>query len=311
MELLFLGTGSGMPSKQRNTSSVLLNLVEEIDEIWMFDCGEATQHQLLHVPIRPRKITKIFITHLHGDHIFGLPGFLSSRSFLDGRTTVTVYGPKGIKDFIKMSLEISNTHLAYELKIVELDNEFVFETDKFSVISTKLDHGVASYGFKIIEKDSPGELLVDKLRELNIPPGPLYQRIKEENVVEMENGRVLKQRDFLGPDKKGRSVAILGDTRYKPDLVSFLDCVDVCVHEATFSEDEKTLAHNYFHSTTRQAATLAKASQVNQLILTHISARYQKSDYARILEEAKSIFPATSLAMDYFSYKIHRMKPIN
>ena len=121
MELLFLGTGSGVPAKHRNVSSIALKLLEERNSIWLFDCGEATQHQILHTTLKPRKIKKIFITHLHGDHIFGLPGLLSSRSFLGGDDEVIVYGPKGIKNFIETSLLVSETHLAYDIDIVEFD----------------------------------------------------------------------------------------------------------------------------------------------------------------------------------------------
>lgn len=119
MEIKFLGTGAGVPSKERNVSAIALNLTEEINHIWLFDCGEATQHQILHTNLKPRKINKIFITHLHGDHIYGLPGLLSSRSFLNGDDLLTVYGPPGIKDYIKTSLNISGTHLTYPLDIIE------------------------------------------------------------------------------------------------------------------------------------------------------------------------------------------------
>src|SRR5690625_4111537 len=113
MELVFLGTGAGVPSKNRNVSAIALTLLQELNEIWLFDCGEATQHQILNTSIKPGKISKVFITHLHGDHIYGLPGFLSSRSFQGGDSPLTVYGPKGIKSFIQISLETTDTHLNY------------------------------------------------------------------------------------------------------------------------------------------------------------------------------------------------------
>src|SRR5690625_4222524 len=120
MELIFLGTGAGIPSKQRNVSAVALTLLQELNSIWLFDCGEATQHQILHTTIKPRKINKIFITHLHGDHIFGLPGLLSSRSFQGGESPLTVYGPPGIKQYIETSMEVSQSNVTYPLQIEEI-----------------------------------------------------------------------------------------------------------------------------------------------------------------------------------------------
>src|SRR5699024_2373757 len=141
MELIFLGTGAGLPSKERNVSAIALSLLQEINSIWLFDCGEATQHQILHTSIKPRKINKIFITHLHGDHIFGLPGLLGSRSFQDGEA-LTIYGPKGIKNFVETSLEVSATHLTYPLYIEEITEGIIFENNHFTVTAAQLEHGV-------------------------------------------------------------------------------------------------------------------------------------------------------------------------
>ena len=127
MELEFLGTGAGSPSKSRNVSAVALKLLDEIKKIWLFDVGEGTQHQILNTTIRPRKIDKIFITHMHGDHIFGLPGLLSSRSFQGGEETLEIYGPKGIEEYVRTSLNLSKSRLSYPLKFIEVqDKEVVF-----------------------------------------------------------------------------------------------------------------------------------------------------------------------------------------
>src|SRR5690625_940048 len=133
MELKFLGTGAGVPSKNRNVSSIALSLLQEINSVWLFDCGEATQHQILHTTIKPRKINNIFITHLHGDHIFGLPGFLSSRSFQGGEDLLTIYGPAGLKQFIDTCLNISETHLQYDINIEEISEGTILEDDTFIV----------------------------------------------------------------------------------------------------------------------------------------------------------------------------------
>lgn len=203
MEFVFLGTGAGVPSKGRNVSAIALQLLEERGQTWLFDCGEATQHQILHTSVRPRRIEKIFITHLHGDHIFGLPGLLGSRSFQGGTTPLTVYGPKGIKQFIEVALSVSTTHVKYPLEIVEITEEgTVFEDNEFHVETKRLSHGIECFGYRIIEKDIQGALLVDKLLEMGVKPGPLFKRLKDGEVVELENGAILNGKDFIGPPQK-------------------------------------------------------------------------------------------------------------
>jgi ribonuclease Z len=299
MEILFLGTGAGVPAKMRNVSSLVLKLLDERGSLWLFDCGEATQHQILHTSIKPRRIEKIFITHLHGDHIYGLPGLLSSRSFQGGDSLVTVYGPKGMKEYIDISLQVSGTYLKYPLEIIEVVEGIVFEDDQFLVEARKLDHGIISYGYRVIEKDRPGSLLVEKLKEANIPPGPLYKKIKAGEDIVLEDGSRLDSSQFRGEDIKGRIVTILGDTRLCDNAYTLALQADLLIHEATFAKDEEQLAHDYFHSTTRQAAMVAKEAGVKQLCLTHISSRYDKKASQLLVEEAREVFPTTVIAEDF------------
>lgn len=308
MKLFFLGTGAGVPSKERNVASIVLEMLQEVSSVWMFDCGEATQHQILRTNIRPRKIEKIFITHLHGDHIYGLPGLLSSRSFQNGDTPVTVYGPKGIKEYVEISLNVSETKLAYPLNFVEVHEGIIFEDDHFKVLCRQLDHGITSYGYRVVEKNLPGELQVDKLMANGIQPGPVYQQIKENEQYQLEDGQVVFRNEYLGPDKPGRIISILGDTRYLPEISDFVSHSDVLVHEATFEATNEELAFRYFHSTTKQAASLARNSEVDQLILTHISSRYQDDDYSQLLFEAQQEFNNTLIANDFFEYEIPQKK---
>ncbi|KGX91317.1 ribonuclease Z [Pontibacillus halophilus JSM 076056 = DSM 19796] len=305
MELHFLGTGAGVPSKKRNVSSLALQMLQERGSTWLFDCGEATQHQILHTNIRPRRIEKIFITHLHGDHIFGLPGLLGSRSFQGGETPLEIYGPKGIEAFVETALTISGTRLKYNIEIIEIDEEgIIFEDHQFLVECRSLDHGLSSFGYSIQEKDSPGELLVDQLKADGIEPGPIYQKIKDNPTVTLEDGRVLNRKDYIGPDKKGRKVCIFGDTRYVPNLTDFARNADVLVHEATFAEGEEAMAHDYHHSTTIQAAQFAKDSHVQKLILNHISSRYQNDMLETLREQARTIFPHTDIATDLSHFQV-------
>jgi ribonuclease Z len=259
MQIEFLGTGAGSPSKQRNVTSIALKLLEERNAIWLFDVGEATQHQILRTTIRPRKIEKIFITHLHGDHIFGLPGLLSSRSFQGGNEPLTIYGPRGIEDFVKVSLRVSETKLSYPLKFVELtDGGVIFKDKTFTVSCEKLDHKIECFGYRIVEHDHPGELKVEKLKEMNIPSGPVYGQLKAGKTVTLEDGTILDGHDFIGMPQKGRIVAILGDTRKNGNSIKLAHNADVLVHESTFAKGEGRMARNYYHSTSAQAAQIAK-----------------------------------------------------
>ena len=300
MQLEFLGTGAGSPSKQRTVTSVALKLLEELNEIWLFDAGEATQHQILHTTIRPRKVTKIFITHLHGDHIFGLPGFLSSRSFQGGNEPLTIYGPVGIKKFVMTALQVSESRLSYPLKFVEIDHsQELFNERGFKVTTMSLDHKIACYGYRIEEADHPGELQVDKLRQDNIPSGPIYGQLKAGKTVKLDDGRVIDGKNYIGKPQPGRIIAILGDTRQTPNAVVLAHKADVLVHESTFAKNEAKMAHNYYHSTSLQAAEVAKQAGVKKLLLTHISARYTGKAAYQLAYQVRDVVPDTRVVNDF------------
>lgn len=300
MQLEFLGTGAGSPSKQRNVTSVALKLLEELNEIWLFDAGEATQHQILHTTIRPRKVTKIFITHLHGDHIFGLPGFLSSRSFQGGNEPLTIYGPVGIKKFVMTALQVSESRLSYPLKFVEIDHsQELFNERGFKVTTMSLDHKIACYGYRIEEADHPGELQVDKLRQDNIPSGPIYGQLKAGKTVKLDDGRVIDGKNYIGKPQPGRIIVILGDTRQTPNAVVLAHKADVLVHESTFAKNEAKMAHNYYHSTSLQAAEVAKQAGVKKLLLTHISARYTGKAAYQLAYQVRDVVPDTRVVNDF------------
>ncbi|MFT8872416.1 MAG: ribonuclease Z [Sporolactobacillus sp.] len=303
MDFTFLGTGAGMPAKERNVSALAVSFPEYDGDLWLFDCGEGTQRQILYTPVRLPKLSAIFITHLHGDHIYGLPGILGSRSFQTDERSLTVIGPVGIRKFIETALNVSKTHLRYPLMFKEMNEKgTVFENAHFSVTAAPLDHGVPSFGFRIVERDQPGELRVDKLCGMGITPGPIYRQFKEREFVTLADGRVLCAADFLGPVKKGRVTVILGDTRPCAEAADLAQGADVIVHEATFRQKDAALAHDYHHSTSVQAAKLAKSAAASMLILNHISSRYQKADQQGLLSEARSVFQQTMLATDLWTW---------
>ncbi|CAH0417134.1 ribonuclease Z [Periweissella fabaria] len=302
MQLEFLGTGAGQPAKFRNVTSIALKLLDERNAVWLFDVGEGTQHQILRTNIRPRKVEKIFITHLHGDHIFGLPGFLSSRSFQgsDASEPLTIYGPKGIEKFVKTSLLVSESHLTYPLEFVEITKTgVIFEDTTFKVVTELLDHNVHSYGYRVIEKDHPRELLVDKLRADKVPSGPLYGQLKLGKTVTLPDGRVINGVDYLGDAKKGRIVTILGDTRKNANSIALAQSADVLVHESTYGKGEGRMARNHYHSTNLQAVDVAMAAGVDKLLLTHISARYAGKLAYELEKQAREIFAGAHVVSDF------------
>lgn len=301
MQIEFLGTGAGSPAHFRNVTGIALRLLEEINEVWLFDVGEGTQRQMLQSTIRPRKVTKIFITHLHGDHIYGLPGLLSSRSFQGGEDELTIYGPKGIRQFVEVSLQVAQTHLTYPIKYVELPDSGgdVLNNAKFTVTALPLDHRITSFGYRITEHAHPGELLVDKLKELNVPAGPLYGQLKQGKDVTLSDGRLIRGSDVIGAPKPGRCVAIIGDTRKTDNTIMLARNADVLVHESTYGKGEGRQARNHFHTTSIQAATIAEQAQVGRLLLTHISARYAGKAANELAYQARTIFPNTRVVNDF------------
>lgn len=278
MQILFLGTGAGMPSKQRNTSSMILKLLEERGSNWMFDCGEATQHQILRTTVKPRKIEKIFITHLHGDHIYGLPGLLGSRSFLVGDELLTIYGPKGIKDWLEVTLITSQTHLKYPLKIIEIEEGIIFEDEQFIVEARLLEHVVPCFGYRVTQKQLAPELLIEKADALGVPRGPLLRLLKSGQDVELPNGNVVRSSEVTGEPKEGFKLAVLGDTRYCENSILLAKESDVLIHEGTFDTGTEELAREYGHSTIVDAANVCEKAGAKNLIVNHISARFMPED---------------------------------
>lgn len=305
MEIQFLGTGAGQPSKQRNVSSLALKLLDELNEVWLFDCGESTQHQILKTNIRPRKINRIFISHNHGDHIFGLPGFLSSRSFQGDGGPLTIYGPSGLEQYVRTSLRVSKTKISYPIKFVVVERAgLIYSNSLFNVYCERLEHRIDSFGYRIEEKSRPGELLIDRLAQYNIPNGPILGQLKAKQTVQLSDGTVLNGADFVGPDRPGRVVTVIYDTRQTAAIDKLAKNADVLIHEATFAADEDKMAREYYHSTSKQAAEVAKRNHVGKLLLTHVSARYLGQKARQLEQQARDVFENSFLANDLDSFEI-------
>lgn len=311
MQVVFLGTGAGMPSKQRNTSALALKLLEERGTVWLFDCGEAVQHQILRTSIKPRKIEKIFITHMHGDHLFGLPGLLGSRSFQGGEEPLDLYGPKELKEYVEMTLRLSRTHLTYPIHFHELSEGVVFEDDTMKVEAGLLEHVIPTYGFRIEQKDLLPKLDIDKARELGVPKGPLLAKLKAGETVELPDGRSVKSEQVTEAAQQGFTVAILGDTRLCNKSIELSRDAHLVVHEATFDGETKKLAKEYGHSTTLDAAAVASDANAGKLLVNHLSARFMPEDEKGLLRAMRQIHVNSDIAHDFDEYvwnkKEHRI----
>lgn len=310
MRLTFLGTSSAAPSRTRNVSSLALQLPEQA-RMWLFDCGEGTQHQMLRSPLRLSQLERIFFTHLHGDHLFGLPGLLASRSLQNGGITpVTLYGPQGLEEFVQVSLDLSHSRPGYPIFVERVAPGLVYEDERVRVYCAPARHRIEAYAYAVEEKQQPGEFLVEAARLLGIPEGPLYGLLKRGETVVLPDGRAVHGSDFVGPPRPGRKIVITGDTVYSPAVASLAQEADVLVHEATYIDEDSRQARRGFHSTARMAAETAQRAAVDQLILTHFSARYEAgSGMARLLEEAQAVFPNTKLAYDFMVYEAPRRHP--
>lgn len=286
-----------MPSLQRSVSSLALTH-SQCGDTWLFDCGEGTYLQYMRSLLKLGRISKIFITHLHGDHIFGLPGMITSRSMGGIIQPLTLYGPKGIKLFMDTALLLSSSHINYPLEIIEIEAGLVLNDRAFRVSAWPLVHSIHCFGYRIEQHDKPGFLDAARLQEDGVPRGPWYKHLKEGETVTLEDGRVIKGMDYLGPVIKGKTLAIFGDTAPTPIALQLAANVDLMVHEATLEASLQDKANKHGHSTTLQAVQVAKEAGVKRMIATHFSSRYMLSDMPRLLEECRSVFPNTQLAYD-------------
>lgn len=310
MQFTFLGTSAGKPTRERNVSALGLELDQDT-QWYLFDCGEGTQHQLLRSRLSIGKLSTIFITHMHGDHYYGLPGLLSSKKLDKALNPLHIYGPKGIRNFIECVMhDISYEKLGYQLTITEYSPQEEYTFDKFSLKVLPLVHSVESHAFYIKEYDTSNRLDEEKLKAIGLEPSPLYGELKKGKCVIFE-GREIDPHSFMHEPKIGRRVIIAGDNETPEILGGYLDAIDLLVHECTYlQETYEKLPVSVQHTTARDLGICAEKHHVRNLIATHINPRYNangKIGIEAIVEEiAEHYHGNIFIANDFDCYYLNR-----
>ena len=299
MKIVFLGTSAAIPTEKRCLSSIV---VKRGGELLIFDAGEGMQKNFLQAKLGINKKMKIFITHMHIDHCLGLIGFFQTMSLLGRTKKIDIYGEPRLREFIHENFRIINIGLAFEIVIHIIDKEGVIALeDDYQVSCCKADHSIHAYSFCITEDPRPGVFNVEKASKLSIPKGDLYRRLQHGEDV-LVDGKLIKSNEVVGPNRKGRKIGVSGDTRPSPELRDFFNSCDILIFESTYNHDYQTKAIETFHSTSTEAALLAKESHCNKLILTHFSSRYD--DPNLLLDEARTIHRNVDLAEDMKTFYI-------
>ena len=302
-KLTILGCNSAIPTTERKPTAQLLNVDERF---FLIDCGEGTQLQLRKYKIKMQSIQHIFISHLHGDHYFGLIGLISTMHLLGREKELHVYGPPKLKDIINIQLSASNTELKYPLFFHTFGFDFpqvILQNESIVVETIPLDHSIDCCGFLFREVEKPRRMRREKIQEYGIA-NYLVPKIKEGGDFVLPDGTVIPHLELTRSAQKSRSFAFCSDTCFKPSIVDQIKNVDILYHEATFLQDLKQRAQFTKHSTAAQAATIAKKANVGKLIIGHYSQRY--FDLEPLLDEAKSIFDSSFLAIEGETHELKR-----
>ncbi|KQS53622.1 MAG: ribonuclease Z [Flavobacterium sp.] len=295
MKLTILGCYAATPRTITNPTSQVLEIR---DRMFLIDCGEGTQVQLRKNKIKFSKINHIFISHLHGDHVYGLVGLVSTYMLLNRVNDLHIYGPKGIKEIITLQLKLSNSWTNYNLYFHELESdvsETVFEDDKVIVKTIPLKHRIYTNGYLFLEKFSERKLNIDAVQEYEIDQ-VYYKKIKYGGDITLEDGRVIPNAELTFDPDTPKSYAFCSDTVYNEDILPLIENVDVLYHESTFLESEAALAEKTMHSTAKEAARIALKANAKNLVLGHYSTRYESIQ--KFKEEAETIFPNVFLGDD-------------
>jgi ribonuclease Z len=307
LKIIPLGTSSGKPTLHRNVSATAV--VAE-GEWWLFDCGEGTQTQIARAGLSIHRLAGVFITHLHGDHFNGLAGLLSTMALDKRDRELVVAGPPGIREYLDVLRRLKILWTNYPLVLCEYGRQDfaeaaqiqVYDSDRFTIVTRPLHHRIFALGYRVQEKDRLGRFDLARAKELGIPSGPLYGKLQRGESVLLPDGRLIESCEVVGAPRPGNAVAYVLDTRPCENAVLLARDVDWLIHEATFTADLQDEAEHYGHSTAQQAARTALDASAQRLLITHFSSRYP--DASLLLDEAREIFPATTMARDLMEIEV-------
>jgi ribonuclease Z len=269
----------------------------------MFDCGEAVQRQMIIAKVGLHKKLGIFITHMHGDHVLGLPGLLQTMALMDRQKPVDLYGPVGLNHFLDCLRDTLQFQLTFQVNIHEVTQKsIVCNEEEYTIAALPSNHAVTSFSYKFEEKPRAGRFHPEKAKALGVPQGETWSKLQHGIEFVLPDGRLIKTEDVTDSPRKGRKIVYTGDTRPFEGFSDFANYADLIIHEATFDDSLAEKADLDGHSTPSQAANQAKAAKAKNLILTHISARY--SDVELLLEQAKKIFANTLVAQDFLEFEL-------
>jgi ribonuclease Z len=299
LKIIFLGTGGSIPTSNRGAPAVAL--VRE-GEIFLLDCGEGTQQKMFAARLGFNRPTKILITHLHGDHLFGLPGLLQTMSLLGRVRPIQIFGPRKMNEFLTSLISLLGEP-KYPLEVKEIVvNGKVCDGKGYTILAISADHNKEAWSYALVEEPRPGKFHPDKAKNLGIPMGPLWKNLQQWKSIKLFNGRTIYPEEVVNKPRPGRKIVYSGDTRPNEDLIKFAEGADLLIHESTFGDELTDKANIDGHSTPSQAAEIARRSRVKKLVLTHISSRYL--DSKELLKQARRVFKNTKIAEDLMEISI-------
>lgn len=300
LSVLILGSGSALPTISANQTAQLVRCGEQS---FLMDCGEGTQIELRRNKVKMQKIDQVFISHLHGDHFFGLVGLLSTMHLLGRTKELQVFGPKGLQEIVEIQFKNAGSHLSFEMQFYEVTEggKVVYENSKIVISSIPLKHRIPCYGFLFQEKPGLRKLKASALAKYKVPVYARKALTEGEDFI-TEEGKVIENTKITSDPETPKSYAFCSDTAYYEKIIPYIKGVDLLYHEATFLSNEEARAKKTFHSTAAQAATIAKEAGASQMIIGHFSNRYKEKEL--FLEEARPVFAETYLAEEGQEYTI-------
>jgi len=299
LSVTILGNNSAVPAFDRHPTSQVITL----DGLnFLVDCGEGTQIQMMKYKIRRSKISHIFISHLHGDHYYGLVGLINTFGLLNHQQDLHVYGPSPLQEIIELQLKVASTTLPFQIYFHTISKNGILADDpKFEVSCFRTNHRIECYGFSFSEKKKPRRIDVEKVKAAGIPAS-FYKRLEEGLDYTTKDDKLIKNEEVTTETPKGKTYIFCADTKYDESLVPFLRNADMIYHETTYLNNLKEKAEERFHATSKQAATMAKKAKVKKLLIGHFSSKY--SELHEFEKEAREIFENTEIACEGVSYKV-------